>query len=197
MSTPTTVESTATATSTGPDPKTPLVSVSDHTAGPAGDIKEPSIGQKFARNKLSWISLVLTILLFVSTIIYACRPTFAMKYRIIRASSSHTIFILRAMSQMVDALLAICLMTAFERIQWFLVARNERGASFALISATSPSTGVVGLCQMLCRRTTGLGPARMWSLVRLLSLSLLLAMGLLIMSMTTILYLWLIQLTSI
>lgn len=143
--------------------------------------------ERLARNALSWICLVLTILLFILTITYASRPTFLVKLRVIRVSSSRTILVLRALSQIVDALLGICLVMALEKMQWYYIAQDKphdkSGETFALISAIAPSTGVVGILQTLCRTTVKLGAAKLWSLVRLCLLALLFALGLLIMSM--------------
>jgi hypothetical protein len=106
-----------------------------------------------------------------------------MSYHVVRASSSNTILVLRVLSQIVDGFMAIGVVMAFERIQWLLIARKNQGVSLALVSAIAPSTSFLGLCRTLFRRTPGLGLARLWTLVRLLSLILLFGLGVLIMSM--------------
>jgi len=154
-------------------------------------VRRLPFGKRLARNALSWICLILTILFFILTIVYASWPTFLTRPRAIRASSSYTILVLRTLSQIVDALLGICLVMALEKMQWYYIARgnpgdqrdDQSGETFALISAIAPSTGVVGILQTLCRTTVKLGAVKLWSLARLGFLALLFALGLLIMSM--------------
>jgi hypothetical protein len=142
-----------------------------------------TIWQRFARNFVSWTCLIFTIALFVLTILYACRPKFATKFRMIRSSSSRTIFVLRLLSQLTEFLLAVSLSTAFEKIQWHLTWPGGNGAPFATVCALIPGTGVWGLLQILFSNLGTHVSARCWSMVRLLSFALVFALGVLIMSM--------------
>lgn len=141
-----------------------------------------SIGQRFARNAVSWTCLLFTIVFFVVTILYACRPKFAAKFAMARSSSSRTIFALRLLSQVTEFLLAISLSTAFEKIQWHLIWPGGEGAPFATVSALVPGTGVWGLLQILFSKLGTHVSARCWSIVRLFSLAVVFALGVLIMS---------------
>lgn len=143
------------------------------------------IGKRFARNALSWTCLLFTTVLFLITILYACRPNFAASLRTFRSSSSRTIFILRLLSQLTEFLLAVSLSSAFEKIQWYLVWPGGRGAPFATVSALVPGTGVWGLFQIAFSRLGTHVSARCWSIVRLLSLAIVFALGVLIMSKWT------------
>jgi hypothetical protein len=144
-----------------------------------------SIGKRLGRNALSWTCLLFTTVFFLITILYACRPKFAASLRIIRSSSSRTIFILRLLSQLTEFLLAVSLSTAFEKINWYLVWPGGKGAPFATVSALVPGTGVWGLLQIAFTKLGNHISARCWSIVRLLSLALVFALGVLIMSMWT------------
>ena len=126
----------------------------------------PSLGiwQRFARNAMSWTCLLSTIVFFVVTILYACRPRFAAKFSMVRSSSSRAIFVLRLLSQVTEFLLAISLCTAFEKIQWHLIWPGGEGAPFATVSALVPGTGVWGLLQIVLGKLGTHVSARCWSL---------------------------------
>ncbi len=147
----------------------------------------PSIGiaRRFAHNALSWTCLLFTTSLFSITILYACRPKFAASLQTFRSSSSRTIFILRLLSQLTEFLLAVSLSSAFEKIQWYLIWPGGRGAPFATVSALVPGTGVWGLFQIAFSKLGTHVSARCWSIVRLLSLAVVFALGVLIMSKWT------------
>ncbi|ERF73581.1 hypothetical protein EPUS_07515 [Endocarpon pusillum Z07020] len=139
------------------------------------------LGKRFTRNALSWTCLLLTTVLFLITILYACRPKFAASLQTFRSSSSRTIFILRLLSQLTEFLLAVSLSSAFEKIQWYIVWPGGRGAPFATVSALVPGTGVWGLFQIAFSKLGTHFSARCWSIVRLLSLAVIFALGVLIM----------------
>jgi len=141
-----------------------------------------TLWQRFARNTVSWTCLIITIALFVLTILYACRPKFATSFRMIRSSSSRTIFVLRLLSQLTEFLLAVFLSTAFENIQWHLTWPGGEGAPFATVCALVPGTAVWGLLQIVFSNLGTHLSARCWSMVRLFSLALVFALGVLIMS---------------
>lgn len=144
----------------------------------------PSIGiwRRFTRNALSWTCLVLTIALFLLTILYASRPKFAAGLHTSRSSSSRTIFILRLLSQLTEFLLAVSLGSAFEKIQWYLIWPGGNGAPFATVSALVPGTGTWGLFQIAFGKLGTHLSARCWSVVRLLSVAVVFALGVIIMS---------------
>jgi hypothetical protein len=139
--------------------------------------------QRFARNFVSWTCLIITIALFVLTILYASWPKFASSLRMIRSSSSRTIFVLRLLSQLTEFSLAVCLSTAFEKIQWHLTWPGGKGAPFATVCALVPGTGLWGLLQIVFSSLGTHLSARCWSMLRLLSLALVFALGVIIMSM--------------
>lgn len=145
-------------------------------------VASTGIGKRFTRNALSWTCLLLTTVLFSITTLYACRPKLAASSHTFRSSSSRTIFILRLLSQLTEFLLAVSLSSAFEKIQWYLVCPGGRGAPFATVSALVPGTGVWGLFQIAFSKLGTHVSARCWSIVRLLSLAVVFALGVLIMS---------------
>jgi hypothetical protein len=141
-----------------------------------------SLWQRFARNAVSWTCLIITIALSILTILYACWPKFATSVRMVRSSSSRTIFVLRLLSQLTEFLLAVSLSAAFEKIQWHLTWPGGEGAPFATVCALVPGAGVWGLLQIVFSNLGTHLSARCWSMVRLLSLALVFALGLIIMS---------------
>lgn len=132
--------------------------------------------------RLAWTSAVLTTIFLIMTAVYASQATIAARMRLLYTSSSNTIFVLSALSGLTSVFLASTIAAAFERLQWLLVSRKD-GLEFTKFLGLQSGTGVAGLIAL----TVGSGhplmtSTRLWSAGRLLTIVLVPALGVLIMS---------------
>jgi hypothetical protein len=133
---------------------------------------------------LSWTSTILATLFLILTALYASQSRFLANLHIISSSPSATILILRVLSELAGVLLAAAIASAFEKLQFILVARSEPsgGLCFTDYLALEAGTGVAGLVGIL------LGPgitrlaSKGWTLLRLCTVILVPLFNVLIMS---------------
>lgn len=132
--------------------------------------------------RLAWTSAILTIIFLILTAVYASQVTMTSRMRFLYSSSSNTIFVLSTLSGLTGVSLAGTIAAAFERFQWLLVSRKD-GLQLTKFLGLQAGTGVTGLLVLTvgaghpCMSTT-----RLWSAVRLVSIVLVPALGILIMS---------------
>jgi hypothetical protein len=130
---------------------------------------------------MAWLSAFLTLILLVLTTLYASQATLMSKVRLIYSSRSHTIFILRALSEVTSILLATTMASAFERVQWLFVVGKD-GIQLPDYLALEAGTGVMGLLLLAAGKAVPRVTTRIWSAVRLISIVLVPVLGVLIMS---------------
>lgn len=130
---------------------------------------------------LAWIPALLTLLLFILTVVYASQTNFVSGIHFIYASSSRPILVLRVLSELTDVLLACTIAAAFERVQWLLVAGTDglRLTDFICLHA---GTGAPGLLVCLVWKGIRTVMTRLWSMIRLAFIILVPVLGVLIMS---------------
>jgi hypothetical protein len=133
------------------------------------------------RVPLEWASAFLAAAFLVMTSLYAAQSTTALRERIVSSSAGHSIFVLRALSEVTGVLLAITVAAAFERVQWFLIA-GDRGAWFTDYLALQAGTSLIGLLALATRRGVSRVTTRLWSVIRLVSIVLIPVLGVLVMS---------------
>ena len=131
---------------------------------------------------LAWTSAVLTFVFLILTAVYSSQLTVASRLRFLYGSSSNTIFILSVLSGLTGIFLAATMAAAFERLQWLLLIRAD-GLQLSKFLSLQAGTGVPGLLLL----TFGKGhpittSTRLWSAGRLLAITLVPALGILIMS---------------
>jgi hypothetical protein len=98
------------------------------------------------------------------------------------SSSSRNIFILSILSGLTGIFLAATIIIALENVKWMLVSRHE-DVRLSRFLALQSGTGIVGLLQLaLGRHLPFINNTRAWSLLRLMTLLLVPALGVLIMS---------------
>lgn len=130
---------------------------------------------------IAWMSAVFTLILLILTALYASQTTFASSIRVIYSSSSHAIFVLRALSELTGLLLATTIAAAFERIQWLFIVKRH-GLRLTDYLALQAGTGVMGLLLLAVGRGVSRISTRLWSVVRLISVLLVPVLGVLLMS---------------
>jgi hypothetical protein len=121
---------------------------------------------KFKHYAGAWLSVILSLFLLILTIAYASRWIGVSQYRSLGSSRSHTILILRILSELTTTALGLTLAFTIERVQWRLIIR-ERGQPFLSFLGLSPGTGVFGLVRLLGRRGPIMASWRWWSISRL------------------------------
>ena len=84
---------------------------------------------KLKQHAGAWVSAVLSLLLLILTIAYACRCLGVSQYQSIASSRSRTILVLRVLSELTTTLLGLTLALTIERVQWHQIVR-ERGQLF-------------------------------------------------------------------
>lgn len=133
----------------------------------------------------TWLSLLLALFFLIMTVVYASDSDLASGLRYVNSSSSHTLFVLRVLSELTGLFLISTINATFERIQWLLVSRKD-GLHFPKFLALNAGTGVLGILTILCGRCiTGITP-RLCSAVRLISVIITPILGVLILSRQTI-----------
>jgi hypothetical protein len=133
---------------------------------------------------LAWLSAFLTLVFLTLTSLYASQTMFTVKERIAHSSESYAIFILRLLSEIAGVLLAMTVAAAFERVQWLLVVRTD-GTWLTNYLALQAGTSVMGLLALTVGRGVSRVTTRLWSAIRLVSVVLIPALGVIIMSKLT------------
>ena len=131
---------------------------------------------------LSWTCAGLTLVFLILTALYASQTSVWSRFRLLYSSSSHTIFTLSVLSGLTGVCLAATIAATYQRLQWILIARKG-GVQCSKFLSLHPGTGVPGLLALAFGRGQPiLNSTRLWSVIRLLSLILVPALGILIMS---------------
>ena len=97
---------------------------------------------------LSWTGALITIVLFALTVSYAMTAHLGKPAPWLQSSQSHTILLLRILSEATSIGLAMLIGSALERLQWMLISRS-RGLSFPILLSLESRTGVQGLLKLL------------------------------------------------
>jgi hypothetical protein len=131
---------------------------------------------------LAWLCVTSTLILLLITVAHCSQSPLKARLHFLYASSSRNIFILSVLSGLTGVFLAALLNFALENVKWFLVTRRE-GVLMSRFLALQSGTGVLGLLWLAFGRHLPFrSNTRIWSLLRLLSLVLVPALGILIMS---------------
>lgn len=120
----------------------------------------------------AWLSAILSLLLLILTIAYASRWIGVSRYQSLGSSRSHTILILRILSELTTTALGLTLAFTIERVQWRLIIR-ECGQPFLSFLGLSPGTGIFGLLRLSGRRGPFMASWRWLSISRLALLAVL------------------------
>ncbi len=126
----------------------------------------------------TWLLALLTIALFLLTVVYALGNTEVLDIPSIRLSTSLTILVLRVLSEVTGLCMISLIDGSLERLQWMLAAR-ETGIALPGFMALFVGTGKLGMLNLLFRGFRG---GRRWSLLRLLLVLGVPAMGIIILS---------------
>ena len=155
---------------------TPTPNAEEDAVGDELRHKRPT---KKLRTSWAWLVAVLTLVSLAVTALYATQRIGKLKF--VTASSSTTILVLRVLSELTGVLLATSIALAFEKVQWLLTVR-ARGVPLKEYVALQAGTSVCGSLLLAARRSVPKANTRTWSVLRLLGVGIIPAMGILIMS---------------
>lgn len=134
------------------------------------------------KQPLAWLSAILTMALLILTIVHSSQTPIKARMHFVYSSSSRNIFILSILSGLTGLFLAATMRVALENVKWMLVSRRG-GVRLSRFLALQSGTGVVGLLELaLGRHLPFINNTRAWSFLRLVTLLLVPALGILIMS---------------
>lgn len=114
---------------------------------------------------LTWFLLLLTAAVFVFTVYYAFNTTIVIKSRLVSLSPGNTILIIRVLSGVTGFLMIALVTSAFERLNWMLVARRK-GSKVSDFLSLSATTDHLGLLAIIFSKGKNLFTSRGWALFR-------------------------------
>jgi len=121
----------------------------------------------FRLNSLRWALVMITGIWFVITTIYAwaVASTSGPLIRLVPSNASHTITILRILTEAASTLFAALCATTLEVVFWAL-ASSERGIALPSLLGMSSSTGLFGLLALLLWKPKGKWSHYFWVATR-------------------------------
>jgi hypothetical protein len=144
---------------------------------------------------IPWSSAFTSSALYILTVLYASQSTILSRVRSVGGSPSHTILVLRVLSELASLSLATTIAAVFEGLQCMLVSRGKQtsgqtdGAGFELSNylGLDSGTGILGLLGMALGRRVSKITTRSWSIIRLVAIVMIPLLNILIMGKSLLL----------
>jgi hypothetical protein len=136
------------------------------------------------------VLVFLTLALLVLTCLQASGSILTRNFTLVNQSSGYSIFFLRAFSEIAGVSLSATIAATLESIKWAMICRNGRSrARFVDFLALQQDTTILGLLSLATGAAVPSVKTRLWSITRLLTMVLVPGIGILIMSMLSLLLL--------
>jgi hypothetical protein len=130
------------------------------------------------------VLIFLTLTLLVLTCLQASGSILTRHFTLVNQSRGHSIFFLRAFSELAGVSLSATISATLEHIKWAMICRRGRSrARFIDFLALQQGTTLLGLLSLAAGAAVPSVKARFWSIIRLLIMVLVPGIGVLIMSM--------------
>jgi hypothetical protein len=138
---------------------------------------QPWTKRILAHRILPCVTLILSIVLFILTLLYAWHPEYLSRKKIFGGSPSQALQVLNVLSQIANFFLGVSIGQCWDIVRGMLIAR-EKGHCFMDNLALQPGTGLDGQLEII---RFGRNRARAWSVLKLLSMLIIPILGILIL----------------
>jgi len=144
----------------------------------------------FRRFRQEWFLVLLTTALILLTALQANGSALTRNIPLVSHSGSYSIFFLRIISELAGLSLAATLAVTLEQVKWAIVTigsgndltESSRASQLVEFLALDIGTTIPGLLRLLVSPSISSLKARLWSLVRLITMIVVPVTGVLIMS---------------